>query len=447
MGDSVKLAGTVTGAASLVSLGLTACGSSSSSSSSTGGGSNAHVDLKVLLANHTPYYAMITPTFEQQNNATISFTNEQFALISAKLATAFASGGQTWDVVYIWRAWVEQFKKYLTPLSDLGYTPDSSDMLSVAIEAGKAADGKWYGTPSNTYTYVLYYNKGMLQAAGISPPATYADFVAAAHELTSGNKFGYTDGWAVGYLFPKWCVWLHLNGGSLYGSNGEVKFNTDQAKQATADMKALLPSMPPQVATSPWGIYDVEAKKVFYSGQAAMIIDYQHPWYESADPSVSPLGAGAVGAQLIPGKTGMPASATQAVGECFAIPQTSPNKQRALALLQYYSNAKNQLGLLTQRTQLHQFNAAGEDGYPAYKSDYSDSSIPSGDHAFIQTTLQQQSYKHDRYGTRPAYQKIADTIEAAVSSVLLGQSDVSSAHSNAQSALDSIVAAEKAGQY
>ena len=33
--------------------------------------------------------------------------------------------------------------------------------------------------------------------------------------------------------------------------------------------------MPKEVIESPWGVYDVEAKKVFLAGKAAMIIDYR----------------------------------------------------------------------------------------------------------------------------------------------------------------------------
>lgn len=423
---------------------LAACGQSTTTTP------QAHVDLNVLLANHTPYYAFIKGNFEKNNNASITLTREAFALLPAKLSTAFASGGYTWDVVYLWRAWVEQFRKFLTPLDTLSFTPDTSDMLPVSLKQIKATDGKFYGLPSNVYTYVLYANKTRLSDAGIQFPQTYEDFVAAARKMTTSGNFGYVDGWAPGYLFPKYCVWLHLNGGSLYGNPGvgeRVNFDSAEALQATADMKALLPSMPPQVITSPWGIYDVEAKKVFFSGKAAMLIDYQHIWYEGVDPSVSTIGAGNIQVGIVPGKSSGPKSGGQFVGECFAIPKTAKNPQRALDLLKYFSNAQNQLGLLTQRTSLHQFDPAGEDGFPAYKSDYTSSALSGSDKLIVDTTFQQQQYKGDRYETRPAYQKIADTIEAAVSSALTGQASISAAHASGQTALDGVVSDEKAGKF
>ena len=150
----------------------------------------------------------------------------------------------------------------------------------------------------------------------------------------------------------------------------------------------LLPTMPKEVIESPWGIYDAEAKKVFLGGQAAMIIDYQHIWYESQDPNVSALGDDPVEVAIIPGYGGsLPESGTQVVGECFGIAQTSPYKEAALDLIKHYSNAATQLGLLTHRSQIHEFDPADESGFPSYISPYSDPSIPPGDQTIVDTTV------------------------------------------------------------
>ena len=96
--DFLKTSALAVGGLSMADL-LAACGTSPTGTQ--------HVNLNVLLANHTPYYAMIKSGFEGSNNASIKFTREAFALLPAKLATAFSSGSYTWDVVYLWRAWVE----------------------------------------------------------------------------------------------------------------------------------------------------------------------------------------------------------------------------------------------------------------------------------------------------------------------------------------------------
>jgi ABC-type glycerol-3-phosphate transport system substrate-binding protein len=397
--------------------------------------------LKVILANHTGFYAMVTPEWEQRTGAKVEFTREAFGPLPLKLTPAFESGGESWDVIYLWRAWVDLYEKYLTPLDEVGLTVDDSDMLPAAVEASKSSSGKWLGLPSNIYTYVLYCNKKMFADAGVKIPTTYDEFTAAAKQFTSGDQYGYVDGWAPLYLFPKWCVWYHLNGGDLYGPNGEVKFDDPIAIKATQDMTALLPSMPKEVIESPWGIYDSEAKKVFLGGKAAMLIDYQHIWYEARDPDLSALGDDPVVVTIIPGKGGsLPASGGQFVGECFGIAKTSPVKEAALDLIKHYSNAATQLGLLTKRTEIHAFDPADESGFPSYGSPYTDPSIPATDAAIVETTFKQQDFKGNRYGTRAGYQKISDVVEAAVSAAFHG-ADPASEHKKAQAEIDAFLAA------
>jgi ABC-type glycerol-3-phosphate transport system substrate-binding protein len=413
--------------------------------------------LDVFRANHVPFYEWAGKRFEQQNNAKLNWTREQFGLIPSKLTPAFQSGGHTWDVAYMWRAWVEQYREFLTPLDQIGYTLPASkkrDMLPVSYkQIVSAHDGKVYGLPSNTYTYVLYGNKKRLARIGVKRlPQNYQDFVALCKELTSKNKqaLGYTDGWAPLYLFPKWCVWLHLNGGQLFaGDHGAVHFDSPQAMQATQDMINLLPYMPKESITSPWGIYDVEAKKVFFSGQAAMLIDYQHIWYEGQDPKQSKIGAGNVLVDLVPGSKKLsggkvgPRSGGQFVGECFVIPKTSTKKEAALELLKFLSNPVTQIGLLTQRAAVEKFDPAGEDGFPAYKSDYVSRSVRGPSKRIVDITLAQQRYPGKRYETRPTYQAISDAVEAAVSAALNKQKDVEAAHKQGQKAIAAIVAKEQ----
>jgi ABC-type glycerol-3-phosphate transport system substrate-binding protein len=420
----------------------TTAGSAAATAAATAGPTFALTrPLKVLLANHVGFYTLVTPEWEQRTGAKVEFTREAFGPLPAKLTPAFESGGESWDVVYLWRAWVELYEKYLVSLDQLGLTVDSSDMLAAAKITAQAANGKWYGLPSNVYTYVLYCNKKMFADASLKIPTTYSEFVAAAKQFTTGAQFGYVDGWAPLYLFPKWCVWYHLNGGDLYGPNGEVRFDDPIAIKATQDMKDLTPYMPPESIQSPWGIYDAEAKKVFLAGKAAMLIDYQHIWYEARDPSLSALGSDPIDVTIIPGKGGsLPLSGSQIVGECFGIPKTSPYKEAALDLIKHYSNAATQLGLLTTRDKMHAADPADESGFPSYVTPYSDPSIPATDAPIVETTFKQQGFKGDRYGTRAGYQKISDVIEAAVSASLQG-ADPAPAHKAAQAEIDTFLKA------
>jgi hypothetical protein len=82
--------------------------------------------LDVFRANHVPFYEYAGKQFEQKNDAKLNWTREAFGLIPSKLTPAFQSGGHTWDVAYMWRAWVEQYREFLTPLDEIGYTLPSA---------------------------------------------------------------------------------------------------------------------------------------------------------------------------------------------------------------------------------------------------------------------------------------------------------------------------------
>ncbi|MFE2427906.1 ABC transporter substrate-binding protein [Streptomyces sp. NPDC059373] len=51
-------------------------------------------------------------------------------------------------------------------------------------------DGKTLGIPNNSNCLALYCNTEMLKSAGVSPPTNWDELAAAAHTLTTGNRYG-----------------------------------------------------------------------------------------------------------------------------------------------------------------------------------------------------------------------------------------------------------------
>lgn len=82
--------------------------------------------------------------------------------------------------------WVRQ--KQVVPLDDLlGDTRD--DFIATLLES-QTVDGKLYGIPQAIDTQVLYYRPSLLSAAGVAPPKTLDELVAAAKQLTTGGVRG-----------------------------------------------------------------------------------------------------------------------------------------------------------------------------------------------------------------------------------------------------------------
>jgi multiple sugar transport system substrate-binding protein len=82
--------------------------------------------------------------------------------------------------------WVRQ--KQVVALDDL-LDGTRDDFLATLLES-QTVDGKLYGIPQAIDTQVLYYRPSMLDAAGVAPPATLDELVAAAKRLTTGGVRG-----------------------------------------------------------------------------------------------------------------------------------------------------------------------------------------------------------------------------------------------------------------
>lgn len=75
----------------------------------------------------------------------------------------------------------------LTPLGDLGFKADG--FIDGFVGAG-TYDGELYGMGPCANTLGLYYNKDLLDAAGVAVPTTWDELKAAAKTLTSGDTYG-----------------------------------------------------------------------------------------------------------------------------------------------------------------------------------------------------------------------------------------------------------------
>lgn len=99
-----------------------------------------------------------------------------------------------------------------------------SDIYDALIN-GYKVDGKLYAIPSDFNMLALYYNKDMLDAAGVKVPATYEELKSAAKELTQNGVYGLNINPIIGRIMPV----VESFGGRIVDSNGQVHIN-DQDK-------------------------------------------------------------------------------------------------------------------------------------------------------------------------------------------------------------------------
>ena len=137
----------------------------------------------------------------------------------------------------IFRVQYQQVGRYASSraLVDLGKYLDVGDTADIAPAFMQAVTfkGRPYAMPHHTDTFALYYNRDMMQKAGITPPTSldqswsWPDFIRVAQQLKAGGApFGFAMSWQNGTAY-RWLPFLYQHGGQLLSDDlGKSQLST-----------------------------------------------------------------------------------------------------------------------------------------------------------------------------------------------------------------------------
>lgn len=188
-------------------------------------------------------------------------------------------------------------------LKDLEKLGVSTDDIPRGIFDYGSYKGTYYGAARTVNTLALFYNKDILNKAGLEVPTTWAEMQESAKKLTQGNRYGIalSAGGAEDGVY-QFTPFMWSNGGS------ETDLGSKQVVEALDYWKALLKDGSLSKSTVNWTQADVNDQ--FMAGNAAMMINgpwqvetlntkkglnwgiAQIPVPEAGDDSVGPLGGG-----------------------------------------------------------------------------------------------------------------------------------------------------------
>ncbi|MGH8793604.1 MAG: ABC transporter substrate-binding protein [Stackebrandtia sp.] len=187
--------------------------------------------------------------------------------------TVRQSGGQAPDIVHAYSLWGGQLaQSQVLADAPADVASDVRDNYSAAAAESVTVDGEIIGYPTEVQTYALYYNKRLLEAAGIDrPPATWDELEKAANATTTfdsgGNVdvagFGLTSGWDSAVVHP-FASLLQAAGGN-YMDGDVTGFDSPQGRAALALQQRMIDD----------GVADPAANVLqeFPSGKTAMTIN------------------------------------------------------------------------------------------------------------------------------------------------------------------------------
>ncbi len=224
----------------------------------------------------------------------------------AALKTALVGGGADWDVVYASADWLPGFVAAggLAPIDEyIAGMP--ADFLNVEdLEPGISNltfDGQVYGFPSEGDTAWLFYRTDLLEEAGIDPPQTMDEMLAAAQALNSPpDRFGMVIGSRTDEAWWDFMHYFWAFGGQLFDPETyEVTVNDEKGVAALTFYSDLLQThgvVSPDVTT--YGFNEILT--ALAQDKAAMGVEWMAATQALTDCEQSPLVCDKLAYQLIP---------------------------------------------------------------------------------------------------------------------------------------------------
>jgi len=148
---------------------------------------------------------------------------------------------------------------------------EAHSFFPAAIEPYSYEDHVW-AVPLWNMVHSLWYRKSVFAEAGIEPPTTWDEWLAAVQTLTTENQYGiglpanrnlYTDQTTYDFM-------INAGASEIYNEDGTLRFNNEATVAAFDFYKQLYQYSPPDSPNWAWG----EAEACFASRTCASILQF-----------------------------------------------------------------------------------------------------------------------------------------------------------------------------
>jgi multiple sugar transport system substrate-binding protein len=193
-----------------------------------------------------PYMRKMVKQFNSEHdNIKVNMAVQEWGDYYAKVPAAVSSGkGPDVGIMHIDQLATNAARNVIIPLDDVAESLklEEGDFIPAVWQGGIYQD-KRYGIPLDTHMLAFYYNKELMQKAGLGdkPPATRDEFEAALKALKGkanvANPFWAPATWPA-HLITMSLIWQ--NGGDLTNEDGtEAAFNSDAGVEGLTWLKSM----------------------------------------------------------------------------------------------------------------------------------------------------------------------------------------------------------------
>ncbi len=307
---------------SLSLLGLAACGSGGNSDG--GDSKDTSAAMYTWLSNDNDreqWTAFITAAKKADPDFELSLEGPAFDDYWTKVKTRMSAKDAP-CIMTTQAARAKELDSLLEPLDELAKKHGLDlTQFNKAMMEGMTVDGTVRAIPYDAEPNVLYYNKKIFKAAGLTEPTvnyTRDQFLSDAKALTKDGKYGIS--MLPGVINPM-ALGVAYAEGTAPTKEGELTLTDPafvDAVQWTMDLTNVQ-----KIAKPTGGAEEAETQQAFMSGEAAMVVD--GPWMYTAYKEG--MKDGELGVAVLPTKSGKAGSVIQGSG--FGIAKTCKNKDEA----------------------------------------------------------------------------------------------------------------------
>jgi multiple sugar transport system substrate-binding protein len=373
--------------------------------------------------------AAIAPKFTEKTGATVKVDILDYGSLLTKTTADFVGHTAGYDLVTMDIVWAGQYadNKYTVDLTDWMKRDSAElkldDIYPTLLNALGHYGDKQVAFPFAGYANVLAYRKDLFAAAGLQPPKTTEEMVAAAYKLTDPAKHVYgfvANGQKGPAVAQDWMQYNTEMGGSILGPDGKPALNSPaNIKSLTIYRDLFQKAAPPGAVNYDWG----GREESFRQGVAAQMQTWSVGAPGYYDPKVSKV-VDTVAIAPAPRGAGLP-QLYGIGGWGMAINADAKEKQKeaAWAFIKW----------LTSPEVHKEFNLMGAGSF-IRMSEMTDPDL-AAKFPFLPVIATTFEHGDGDYRPRiPQYPEIQDILGTAVNAVLVGNTDPKAALDAAQEA-------------
>ena len=372
---------------------------------------SAATSLKALFMTQAAYsesdIRAMTQAFEKANpDIKVNLEFVPYEALHDKIIAARGAGGNGYDVVLFDAIWPAEFTKF-NLLQDVSSRISAEDKAQIFPGALKTVvfNGKTLGMPWILDTKYLYYNKAMLEKAGIRDlPQTWQQVMDDARIIKEKKIVNYPLVWSWSQAEALVCDYTTLVsgfGGQFY-QNGKLNFSSPASLQAVKLMKSSLDDGLTNPASREYLEEDV--RKAFSNGDAAFALNWTYMYNMANDAKQSKV-AGQVGIMPAPGDApGKAGAVNGSMG--LGIASGSTHADQAWQYIRYMTSQPVQ-------------NNYARLSLPIWKSSYQDAAVMKDQESLIKAADTSLSVMLSRPETAD-YSRLSSTLQQQLQQVLTG---------------------------